>query len=188
MTEYGQPGSDRPAGAEEVAARPVAPVSGGYPYPSPGQPPAAVAGWPPVAPAPREAAWRTERIEAVPGTPFGVAHLALRPVVSGPAIGALIAGIASILVSLLVLCFGLSGSQEDWGGWVAGAFAVLAGLAGLAGVVIGLGAVRQIRRSNHSPTIRFTGRGLAISGVSCGGVGLGITLVSLALALSLQLD
>lgn len=143
--------------------------------------------WPAVAPPPREAAWRPERIEAVPGTPFGVAHLALQPVASGLAIGAMLAGIASILVSLLVLCFGLSGAQDGWGGWVAGAFAVLAGLAGLAGVGLGLAGTRQIRRSNRPPTIRFTGRGLAIAGISCGGVGLGITLLSLALVLTVQL-
>lgn len=142
--------------------------------------------WPPVAPTPPEGAWRPERFEAVPGTGFAVAHLAVQPVASGLAIGALMAGIASILVSMLVLCFGLSGAEEGWGAWVAGAFAVLAGLAGLAGVGLGLAARRQIRQSTRQPTMRFTGHGLAVGGISCGGTGLGLTLLSLALVLVLQ--
>ena len=42
---------------------------------------------------------------------------------SGLAVGSLIAGIGSVLVSVLVLCFGVAGSSDSWGGWVAGAFA-----------------------------------------------------------------
>ena len=51
----------------------------------------------------------------VPGTEFGLVQLRVVPITSGLAIGSLIAGIASILVSFLVLCFGLAGSQRRLG-------------------------------------------------------------------------
>jgi hypothetical protein len=100
------------------------------------------------------------------------------------AVGALVAGIASILISLLVTCFGLVGAQPGWGAWVAGAFAVLACVVGAAGVGLGLAALRQIRRSQAGTPVR--GRGLAIAGLSCGGAGLGITLLAFGLVLALQ--
>lgn len=127
------------------------------------------------------------RVEAVPGTPFAVVHLDVPPVISGLAVGSLVAGIGSVLVSLAVLCFGLIGVNGGWGGWVAGAFAVLGTLLGVAGIVLGLLGQRQIRRPAPPPAVRFTGRGLAISGMISAGVGLGITVLAFMLVLLLQL-
>jgi hypothetical protein len=109
-------------------------------------------------------------------------------VASGQATGSLIAGIGSILVSFLVLCFGLTGSSRGWGGWVAGAFTVPGVLVGGGAIALGLVARRQIRGSGHEGRIRFTGSGRAVAGIICGAVGAGISLLSLALALLLQLS
>jgi hypothetical protein len=38
-----------------------------------------------------------------------------------------------------------------------------------------------------APPVRFTGRGLAIAGISCAGVGLALTVLALAVAVLLQL-
>jgi hypothetical protein len=140
----------------------------------------------PPAPPPREA-WRgPSRIEPVPGTAFGVAYIDLPPVASGMAVGSLVAGIASLLVSMLVGCFGLAGAQAGWGGWVAGAFAVLASLLGLAAIGLGLAGVRQIRRA-RAQAVRITGGGLAIAGVSCGAGGVGLTVLLMAITVAIQL-
>jgi hypothetical protein len=61
---------------------------------------------------------------------------------------------------------------------VSGAFAVLAALTGLAGVGLGLAALRQIRRAAG----RVSGRGLAISGIACGGSGFLLTVGGMLLA------
>jgi hypothetical protein len=128
------------------------------------------------APAP---AWAPPRIEPVPGTPFGLAYFSVPPTVSGQAVGGMVAGILSILVSLVVACFGLAGARQGWGPLVGGAFAVLAASAGLAAIALGWFSVRQITRSGG----RLTGRGMAIAGISCGATGLAFTAVALALAL-----
>jgi hypothetical protein len=117
-------------------------------------------------------------VEPVPGTPFAVAYLGVPPIVSGTAIGSLVAGIGSILVSILVGCFGLAGAQGDWGPLVAGAFAVLAGLLGAGAVGLGVIALRQIRAAPG----RVSGRGMAVAGIACGGLGALLTLVAMALA------
>lgn len=137
------------------------------------------------APPPRDA-WRPpRRVDPVPGTPFGLVHLDVPPVTAGPAVAALVTGIGSVLVALAEGCFGLLGAADGWGAWAAGAFAVLAGLLGIAGVVLGeIGRRRTAVRPGAS--VRFTGRGLAISGMVCGGVGLGLAFLALALALLLQ--
>ncbi|MEW2381153.1 hypothetical protein AB0873_03525 [Micromonospora sp. NPDC047707] len=122
----------------------------------------------------------------MPGTPFGVVHIDVPPVASGLAVGSLVAGIVSILVSLLVICFGAVGPDRD-GVWAAGAFTVLGVLTGAGAVGAGLLAIRQIRRPAAPPAVRFTGRGLAISGVSCGGAGLLLSLLGLGLALLVSL-
>jgi hypothetical protein len=101
------------------------------------------------------------------------------------AVGSLVAGIASILVALLVGCFGLLGAGAGWGGWVAGAFAVLAIVLGLAGIGLGLVARRQIRQGVVAAD-RRTGAGLATSGLSCGIVGAVGTVGLLLLTLALQ--
>jgi hypothetical protein len=138
-----------------------------------------------VAPTPTEGRWRPGRVEPVAGTGFGVVHLQVAPLTSGLAVGSLMAGIAAVLVSFVVLCFGLVGASEGWGPWVAGAFTVLAGLAGAGGIGLGMVALRQIRSSGGPGAIRFTGRGVAIAGVSCGGAGLTISLLALATSLLL---
>ncbi|MGC4744136.1 hypothetical protein ACLQ28_00520 [Micromonospora sp. DT201] len=125
-------------------------------------------------------------MEAVPGTPFGVVHLDVAPVTSGLAIGALVAGVASVLVSLLVICVGVAFSN-DGGAWASGAFAALGLLAGVAAVVAGLLGQRQIRRPAAPPAVRFTGRGLAVAGISCGTAGALLSLLGLGLALVLAL-
>lgn len=141
-----------------------------------------------VPPPPPDGRWRPERVDPVTGTPFALVRLQVAPVLSGAATGSLIAGIASILVSFLVLCFGLAGSSDNWGGWVAGAFALLGVLVGGGAVGLGGFALRQIASSARPGRMRFTGRGTAIAGISCGIAGVGISLVSLALGLVLQLS
>lgn len=127
-----------------------------------------------------------KRVEMVPGTPFGVVHLDVAPVTSGLAIGALVAGVASVLVSLLVICFGVS-FKDDGGAWASGAFAVLGVLAGVAAIVTGLLGQRQIRRPAAPPAVRFTGHGLAVAGISCGVAGGVLSLLGLGLALLLTM-
>ncbi|MGK5742880.1 hypothetical protein [Micromonospora sp. URMC 103] len=126
-------------------------------------------------------------MEAVAGTPFGVVHLDVPPVTSGLAVGALVAGVVSILVSLLVICFGVLG--QSWTGvWAAGAFAVLGVLTGAGAIVAGLLARRQIERPAPPPAVRFTGRGVATAGLSCGGAGLGLSLLGVVVALVISLS
>jgi hypothetical protein len=120
---------------------------------------------------------RPVRVDPVPGTPFGVVYLGVSPTVSGVAVGSMVAGIGSVLVSLLVYCFGLAGAQNGWGPLVSGAFAILAGLVGAAALITGLVAMRQIRQAPAEQS----GRGLAITGVACGGSGIGLTVLGFLL-------
>ena len=137
-------------------------------------------------PPPPDGQWRPARIDPVAGTEYGLIHIQIDPMTSGMAVGSLIAGIGSVLVSVLVLCFGLAGSAGGWGGWVAGAFALLGVLIGGGAVALGLIGIRQIRGSGQAGRLRFTGRGMAVAGISCGAAGAGIALLSLALSLVLQ--
>lgn len=123
----------------------------------------------------------------MPGTPFGLVHLEVPPVTSGLAVGALVTGVAAVLVSLVVACFGLIGAGAGWGPWAAGAFALLATLLGGAGVVLGILGRRQIRRTGPASAVRFTGNGMAVAGVVCGGTGLALTAVGFALAVLVEL-
>ncbi len=176
------PGSAYPPGQHAYGAPGAA--FGAYPGNEPGH----GGGWgtPALPPPPREAPRPPKRVDAVPGTPFGVVHLDVPPVTSGLAIGSLITGVASILVSLLVLCFGIAG--PDYGGaWAAGAFTVLGALAGVGAIVAWLLARRQIRRPAPPPAVRFTGGGLAVAGLSCGAVGLLLSVVGLGIALVVQI-
>ncbi|GAB3084370.1 hypothetical protein GCM10027186_50380 [Micromonospora schwarzwaldensis] len=160
----------------------------GAPGAYPGNGPGHGGGWgaPALPPPPREAPRPPKRVDAVPGTPFGVVHLDVPPVTSGLAIGSLVTGVASILVSLLVLCFGIAG--PDYGGaWAAGAFTVLGALAGVGAIVAWLLARRQIRRPAPPPAVRFTGGGLAVAGLSCGAVGLLLSVLGLGIALVVQI-
>jgi hypothetical protein len=138
----------------------------------------------PISPPDRQ--WTPARVEPVAGTEFGLVQLTVPPLSSGLATGSLIAGIASIGVSGLVLCFGLAGAQDGWGGAVAGAFALLGTLIGGGAVALGLVAMRQVRRSARPGQARFSGRGRAVAGVCCGGAGAGISLLALVLSLVLQ--
>jgi hypothetical protein len=130
--------------------------------------------------------WTPERVDQVPGTGFGLVQLRVPPITSGLAVGAMIAGIASILVSTLVLCFGLIGVEDGWGGWVGGAFALLSMLLGGGAVGVALFARRLIRRSGRDGRVRFTGHGIALAGIWCGGSGLGIAVLTLLLVVLLQ--
>ncbi|GIF19472.1 hypothetical protein BJ973_006516 [Actinoplanes tereljensis] len=143
---------------------------------------------PPVPPPPPSGRWQPERIDAIPGTEFGLVQFKVVPVTSGLAIGSLIAGIGAVLVSLLVLCFGVSGASDGWGGLVAGAFTLPAVLGGGGAIVLGLVARRQIGRSGRTGQVRFSGGGVAVAGISCGAAGVGIALACLALALVLQMS
>ncbi|MGC4803811.1 hypothetical protein [Micromonospora sp. DT233] len=121
----------------------------------------------------------------MPGTPFGVVHLDVPPVTSGLAVGSLVVGVVAVLISLLVVCLGAIAGSD--GVWSTALFAVLGALAGAAAVVAGLLGRRQIRRPAPPPAVRFTGRGLAVAGISCGGAGLLLSLLGLGLALLLGL-
>ena len=190
-TRAGWPGAGRgpPAGGLPGPADPAPyPQPPRYPQPQQQPPPSWAPHRPPAAPPPPSDGWgRPRRVDAIPGTPFGVVQLDVPPVISGLAIAALVAGIASILVSFIVVCFGITGAQDGWGAWAAGAFMLLAGVAGGGAVFLGLTARRQIQRPGPAPAIRFTGRGLAMSGLVCGIVGLVITLLGFLTALLLQL-
>jgi hypothetical protein len=127
------------------------------------------------------------RVEPVPGTPYGLAVLGAPAAASGAAVGALVAGISSILVVTLVGCFGLAGADAGWGLWVAGAFAVLAGGLGGAGVWLGVVGLRQTRRGRAGVEPALTGRGMAVAGLVCGGAALVIMLCTLAGVAAVQL-
>ncbi|RNI03710.1 phage holin family protein [Micromonospora aurantiaca] len=204
MTEPAPPGGDQPRPGPYPPGSASAPAHQPGPYGAyPGSPPAHGGGWPAPASVPGHGGWGPhggpalppppaetprppKRVDAVPGTPFGVVHLDVPPVTSGLAIGSLVAGIAAIGVSLLVLCFGLAG-RDVGGAWAAGAFTVLGGLIGVGAVVAGLLARRQIRRPAPPPSVRFTGAGLAVAGISCGAAGVLFGLIGLALALVVQI-
>lgn len=151
----------------------------------------------PVAPPPREAWQRPVRVEPVAGTPYGLAIFGAPSATSGPAIGSLVAGVAAILVSFVVMCLGLAGAGGGWGAPVAGAFAILAGFLGFAGIGLGVVGTRHVRRGAPSPdegptgvagapaaTIR--GRGLALAGLICGVTGVVVTLLCFAAVLAVH--
>jgi len=120
------------------------------------------------------------RFEPVPNENFGLAILPAPKTVSGMAIGSLVAGIGSVLVSGAVWCFGIAGAGGGWGGLVAGAFFVLSVLLGIAAVVLGLLSLRQFRGGG------VTGRGYGIGGMACGGAGVLLAAVGLAIAIALS--
>jgi hypothetical protein len=173
---YPQPPPYRYAAAPPSPYAPYPPVPGAPPYGSgyPAGPPQRRSdpGLPmPVA------------VRPVPGTPFMVAVVGIAPTTSGRAVASLVAGVGSILVSFVVGCFGVLGSDGGWGPKVAGAFALLALFAGVASVVMGRMALREIRRFPEAARPR--GRGIALSGLICGSSGIGLTVLGFLLALSL---
>jgi hypothetical protein len=116
----------------------------------------------------------------VDGSPFGLAIVPVPPTSSGQASASLATGIACLLVSLVVTCFGLLGASKGWGPIVAGAFAVLAGFAGVAAVILGLIGLRRARGGG------VTGRGLAVTGVTCGTIGLVITALAVVVSVAVS--
>jgi hypothetical protein len=120
------------------------------------------------------------RIESVPGTPFGLAILGTQPIFTGLAYGSLATGIGSLLVSFVVAFFALVGASAGWGPLAAGAFAVLAAVVGVGSIVLGVLALRQVRRSSA-----LRGRGLAVSGLIVGSLGVALTAVSILAAFAL---
>ncbi|MFI5913486.1 hypothetical protein [Dactylosporangium sp. NPDC051541] len=157
---YGQlpPGYGQPAG---YGAPPPL-----YPPPMPPSPP--------IAPA--------MRVDVIQGTPFGVAYPAVAATPSGPSIGSLVAGIASILVALFAMCLGVTGAQEGWGLAAAGAFTVLGVFLGAGAIGLALASLRQIRRAAGSGAT-ISGRGMAITGIVLGCVGAGLALLVILLTI-----
>jgi hypothetical protein len=117
---------------------------------------------------------------AMPGTPYRLVLVGLPRTPSGPAAASLPLGIASILVSLVVMCFAAVGVQGGWGPAVAGAFALLSGFAGVGAIVLGQIGLRQTRRAPD----RITGRGPAIAGIVCAIVGLVVSVLAILLSLA----
>lgn len=146
----------------------------GYPYPPmpvPGSGRGPVSGLPPA------------HVEPIAGSDFALAYTLLPPLTSGQAVGALVAGIGSIIVSFATICFGLVGASDGWGALVAGAFGILATILGVAAVSIGTYTRRLIRRSQGA----VSGFGLATSGLICGYVGAGLAVLGFAGALAATL-
>jgi hypothetical protein len=172
---YGGPPPSGPYGSPYGGPPPPGPYGSPYGFvPPPPRPPAS-------------AGWEPERVDQVTGTEFGLVHLRVAPITSGVAIGSLVAGIAAILVSFAALCFGLTGAEEGWGGWIAGAFTLLSILAGAGAVVAAVVARRQISGAAEPGRVRFTGRGYTVGGMVCGISGAALAVLSLALGLTLQL-
>jgi len=140
----------------------------------------------PSARAPPQA--RSVRVDPVPGTDFGVVYLPVAPTVSGTAVGSMVAGIGSIVVALVVICFGVTGARSangtggGWGPLVSGAFAILAALLGGGALAVGLLTRRQIARSSG----RLSGGGLAVTAIACGASGLGVAVLGVLLAIALS--
>jgi len=127
-------------------------------------------------------------VDPVPGTDFGVVYLPVAPTVSGTAVGSMVAGIGSIVVALVVICFGVTGARSangtggGWGPLVSGAFAILAALLGGGALAVGLLTRRQIARSSG----RLSGGGLAVTAIACGASGLGVAVLGVLLAIALS--
>jgi hypothetical protein len=133
---------------------------------------------PPPPPRPAPANPNAIRVDAIEGTSFGVAYPAIPPIPNGAAITSMVAGILSILVAFAVGCFGITGAEGGWGPTVSGAFALLAAFVGAGAIFIGVRALRLVRESRGAAS----GRGLAIAGISCGGSGVGLTVLFFLLA------
>jgi hypothetical protein len=118
-------------------------------------------------------------VEPVAGTDFGLAYVVLPPLTSGQAVGALVAGIGSIVVAVVTICFGLIGAGDGWGALVSGAFGILATMLGAAAIAVGTFARRVIRRSQGA----IKGSGLAKAGLICGIVGAALAVLGFAGAL-----
>jgi hypothetical protein len=121
-------------------------------------------------------------VQAVPGTPFGLMYIGIRPLSSGPAIGSLIFGIGSLVAAGVLGLFGLAAASQGAALSTAPAFALLAALIAVGSLVLGGLGLRQVRRSAG----RTAGRGVAIAGLICGAAGLAITVLTLVAVLALD--
>lgn len=128
---------------------------------------------PPVPPPAGGSVLPAARVEPIPGTPFALAYLSVPRPTSGTAIGSLVAGIASLLVTCLVGCFGWLGAQQGVGALVGGAFAVLGTALGAAAMGLGIVGRRQQRRTAAG------GRGMALAGIVCGASSIGLILITM---------
>jgi hypothetical protein len=180
----GQPAA--PWGGQPAAPWGGQPVPGGFQPAPPGYPPGYTVG-PGFTPAVRLTPTRPDEgllppvsDAAMPGTPFRLALVGLPRTPSGPAAASLPLGIASIVISLVVICFAAVGAQDGWGPAVAGAFALLSGFAGVGAIVLGQIGLRQTRRAPG----RITGRGLSIAGIACASVGLVASALAIVISLA----
>lgn len=121
-------------------------------------------------------------VQAVPGTPFGLMYIGIRPLSSGPAIGSLIAGIGSLIAAGVLGLFGLAAASQGSARSIAPAFAILAFLIAVGALVLGGMGLRQVRRSVG----RTSGRGVAIAGLICGAAGVGMTLLTLLVVVAVD--
>ncbi|CAM3305928.1 hypothetical protein STSO111631_13130 [Stackebrandtia soli] len=99
---------------------------------------------------------------------FQLALPQLGTIVAGPAVGSLIAGIAAVIVAIGVACGGLILETM-----IAVAVTVLAVFFSGTAILLALLAFRQIGRGGGE----YRGRGMAIAGLSCGCVGIGLALL-----------
>lgn len=167
-----------------MSESPPPPQNPYYATPLPPQPPQQ---WGYQAPGPRPVTYPAPvRVEPVPGENFGLAILPAPGLMSGPAVSSLVAGIAAVLVSLVVWCFGLAGASAGWGGLVSGAFVVLATLLGLAAVIVGLISLRETSPRASANNGPVKGRGLGITGMVCGGVAILVALLGLVVAIAMS--
>ncbi len=176
------PASSNPVPPIRSAPYPGGPSAYGHTWPSPYA--GHVASYPPpYAPArPRIGLPRPTAVAPVPGTHYGVVLVEVRPTASGPAVASLVAGIASIIVSTVVLMFASAGAADGWGPAVAGAFAALAAMLGAAAVGLATAGLRGIRASAAWGPTR--GRGVGIAGLICGVIGLGVTALTMLIAVA----
>lgn len=157
-----------PPGQQPLPPLPVGPPANTRQMPIP---------MPPVTRAPAGSAfgYPTRYAEAPGAGQFRLALPQLGTIVAGPAVGSMIAGIASLLVALIAGCAGTSGSLL-----ITVALVVLAVFCSSAAGLLGAVALRQVRRSGGE----YRGRGMAIAGLSCGSVALGLVFISLLVALA----
>jgi hypothetical protein len=125
---------------------------------------------------------RPVAVAPMPGTAYAVALVEVGPTVSGPAVASLVTGVGSVLVSFVVVFFAAIGATSGWGPAVAGAFAILATLLCVAALSLRRAALRRIRSSAAWGATR--GRGMAVTGLVCGLIGLGLTVITMLVALA----
>ncbi|MGA8112876.1 MAG: hypothetical protein WCA46_04340 [Actinocatenispora sp.] len=164
---YGQGGPGQggygQAGYGQAPQAPQGPGPAGYAQQSapPGPPYGAQQAYPP-APGPAYQQQPPMAGYGVPGVPqYGVTLPASTPPNNGLAIGGMIAGIASVLISLF--------------SWCSIVPAIPSMLAAAAGIVMGVMARKQIAQAPG----QAQGSGMALTGIICGAVGAGLSVIGL---------